>query len=78
MRPLAGAVRQPAMQRLRRDTELVRLAADLVQRHQTVVDVERRVFDALGRHRARHLLELADELQMFAPLFLRNVIRLFQ
>ena len=43
----------------------VELAADFVERRQRVVAVERRVFDALGRDRAAHLLQLEREL---APL----------
>ena len=63
------------VQRVRRRGRTGRVAADLVQRDQPVVDVERRVLDALRRHRAGHLLELADEPQVLAALFLRNVVR---
>ena len=45
-----------------RDRESRRVAADLVQRQQPQVAVERRVLDALGRDRRRGLLKPGDEL----------------
>ena len=51
----------PVVHRRRIEAELRRIGADLVQREQPVVDVERRVLDALRRDRAGDLLELADE-----------------
>ena len=47
---------------LRRDPEVLRLAAHLVQRHQPVPPVERRVLHALRHHRPAGLLEPDDEL----------------
>ena len=41
--------------------ESVWLSADLVERDQPVIDVERRILQALGRDRSGHLLELAGE-----------------
>ena len=38
------------------------IAADLVERDQSEVAVERRVLDALGHHRPGRLLEARDEL----------------
>ena len=54
------------------------VAADLVQRRQPVVDVERRVLDTLGRHRGRHLLELADEPPLLLLVRLRRRLRVVQ
>ena len=45
-----------------RDPEAARVAADLVEREQPEVAVERGVLDALRRHRRRGLLEARDEL----------------
>jgi hypothetical protein len=42
--------------------ETRRLAADLVERHQPVVAVERRVLHALGHGRRRQLLEAQSQL----------------
>ena len=50
-----------SVHRLGADAEADRVAADLVERHQAVVDVKGRVLDPLGRHRRGHLLELAGE-----------------
>ena len=52
-----------------------RVAAHLVERHQPVVEVERRVLDALGHHRAGHLLEAQHEAQARAPLGLGELLR---
>ena len=78
VRPLRGARRHPLVQRLRRDAELVRFASHLVERDEPVVVVECRILDALGRHRARHLLELADELHVLVALARQDIVRLFQ
>ena len=43
------------------EAEVDRVAADLVERDEAVVDVERRVLDALRHHRAGDLLELHHE-----------------
>ena len=40
--------------------------------------IERGVLDAFRGDRARHLLELADELHVLAALLLRDVVRLLQ
>ena len=56
--------------RLGPDAEPAGLAADLVERDQAVVDVEGRVLDPLGRHRRRHLLELAGEPPLLGPVLL--------
>ena len=52
------------------EPEPARLAADLVERDQAVVDVERGVLDPLGRHRGRHLLELAGEPSLLGAVVL--------
>ena len=56
--------------RLGADAEPAGLAADLVERDQAVVDVEGGVLDPLGRHRRRHLLELAGEPPLLGPVLL--------
>jgi hypothetical protein len=52
-----------AVEGVHADAEALRLAAHLVQRHQPVPAIERRVFDTLGRDRAGVLLELEREAQ---------------
>ena len=64
--------------RLGADAEPAGLAADLVERHQAVVDVEGGVLDPLGRHRRRHLLELAGEPPLLGPVLLARGVRRFQ
>ena len=49
------------MEFLYRDTEAVRIAADLIQREQTVVDIQGRIFEAFRHDRSGHLLEFADK-----------------
>ncbi len=66
------------MQGVRCNAEPVGFTTDLVQRHEPVVDVEGGVLDALRGHRARHLLEFADELQVLAPLFFGDIVRFLQ
>ena len=59
----------------RADAEPARVAADLVERDQAVVDVEGRVLDSLGHHRRGHLLELAGEPPLLGPVLLGEAIR---
>src|SRR5439155_26428677 len=53
-----------------RGTEAARVAADLVERHQTVVSVERRIFVSLGGDRAGRLLEPQDEIETLGTIAL--------
>ena len=64
VRPALQALGVQAVERRHRDAERLRLAADLVERDQPVVDVERRVLHGLGRDRAGRLLDLLHELEL--------------
>src|SRR5258708_33732186 len=59
---MPGAMRARAVELRRRKAELLGVAADVVQREQAVVAIERRVLDALGHHWRGELLEPAREL----------------
>ncbi len=65
MRPDSTALPHQAVKFVDGERLGVELAADFVERRQRIVAIERRVFDALGRDRPAHLLQLEREL---APL----------
>ena len=67
-RPVAPPRRVRVVELRDRAAEPRRIAADLVEREQQVVAVERRVLEALGLHRARVLLQLHREAQPLARL----------
>src|SRR2546425_836316 len=62
----------------RRQAEQTGIAADLVQRDEAVVHIERGVLHALGHYRRRHLLELADEAALLSPFLLTERRRVLQ
>ena len=57
LRPQPGAGGRAVVELRGADTEPVRFAADLVERHQPGVAVEHAVLDRLGGHRAAQLLQ---------------------
>ena len=57
---------------------MCRIVAHVVERTQREVAVEGRVFDALGHHGARYLLEAADELLALAAAFIIEPRRLLE
>jgi hypothetical protein len=69
VRPALGAGGVLAVELVDRQPEVVRLAADFVERGQSVVDVEGGVLDPLGHDRAGRLLELHHELALAGAVF---------
>ena len=64
--PAARALLRRGVERLQRDAEVRRMAADLVQRDEAVVAVERGVLHALRHHRRGELLEAHREVEHLA------------
>ncbi len=62
MRPATSAMRARLVEARRRKAELRGISADVVQRNEPVVHVERGVLHTLGHHRGGELLELAREM----------------
>ena len=57
---------------------MLRFAADFVQRDQAVVNIKRRVFQALGHDGARALLELHHEARVLRDARLVGPVREFE
>ena len=57
------------------DPKLLRFAADLVERSQSIVNIERRVLDAFGHHWPRYLLKLQHKVHLLGARFLFDVLR---
>ena len=57
------------------DPEMLRLAADFVQRGQPVVNVERRILQALRHDRPGALLEFQNEMRVLGARFLVQIFR---
>ncbi len=57
------------------DAKLLRLAADLVQSHETIIHVECGVLDALGHDRPTALLELHDKANVRISLVRSHLVR---
>src|ERR1041384_5138242 len=56
------------------DPELLRFAADFIERREAVVNVEGCVLNALRHDRGGHLLEFQDEMRMLAARVLVDVL----
>src|SRR5437868_12371990 len=63
------------MESLDAEAKLLRLASDLVQRRQSVVNVKNRILESLRHDRAGELLKLENKLHVFRALFFVQIFR---
>src|SRR5262249_1112356 len=69
------SIQIPLVKRIDAETKLLRFAADFIERRETVVNVEHRVFETLGHDRSGELLKLQDEMDV---LLARLRIQIFR
>src|SRR5688500_607219 len=69
MRPTRAAATDKIVKLVHRDTEMIGIAADIVQRQQAVVHVERGILEAFGHQRPGELLEAHYEMHPLIFLF---------
>ncbi len=66
VRPVLGALEIAGVELIRSDAELPRRAAYFIDRNETVIDIERGIFQALGHYRPGELLEFQSEIKFSA------------
>ncbi len=78
MRPAPVATTIEIMKLIHRYAELIGVAADVVQREQAIVHVQRRILESLGHQRPGELLESHREVDPIAFFFFGSMIAEFE